>query len=195
MTARTAGTTPVGWALRLVGAWGVALAVNRSLVRVSGPSMLPALHPGDLLVTVPVRGGAVRAGDVVVVDPPTGPRSVKRVVATAGQQVTRADAVLQVDGRALGPRTAPGEDGAGGVDAGASGTWVVAPGQVFLLGDHAAASTDSRTWGPVPSRRVRRRVLAVLAPVPRLVRRWSRQPGRRNTTRTSGSSSASTSAS
>ncbi|MTV25312.1 nickel-type superoxide dismutase maturation protease [Nitriliruptoraceae bacterium ZYF776] len=38
----------------------------------------------------------------------------------------------------------------------------LAPGRVEVLGDHAAASTDSRAWGPVPVDAVRRVV----------VRRW-----------------------
>jgi len=107
----TAGAVALG--LAYLG----ALAVNRSLVAVRGPSMLPALWPGDRVVTVPALG-RLHPGDVVVVRDPTDPGHavVKRVHA--------------VDGT--------------GID---------------VRGDHAAASTDSRVWGPVSRDAVRRKVL------------------------------------
>ncbi|MFA9443864.1 nickel-type superoxide dismutase maturation protease [Egicoccus sp. AB-alg6-2] len=96
------------------------LAANRSVLVVRGPSMLPALWPGDRVVTLPALA-PVRPGHVVVVRDPDerGHLVVKRVHAVE----------------------------AGGVD---------------VRGDHPRASTDSRTWGPLPRSAVRRRV----------VRRW-----------------------
>ena len=46
------------------------LGVNRSLVEVRGPSMEPALWPGDRLLTVPARAWRLRTGQVVVVADP-----------------------------------------------------------------------------------------------------------------------------
>ncbi|MFA9431535.1 nickel-type superoxide dismutase maturation protease [Egicoccus sp. AB-alg2] len=110
------------WRLSVrAGALGVAylaaLAVNRSLVVVRGPSMLPSLWPGDRVVTVPAFG-RVDPGDVVVVRDPAEP----------GHLVVKR--VHTVDEH--------------GVD---------------VRGDHPAASTDSRVWGPLPRRAIRRRVL------------------------------------
>jgi nickel-type superoxide dismutase maturation protease len=50
--------------------YGLALAVNRSVVDVEGPSMEPALWAGDRLVTIPARPGWLEPGQVVVVADP-----------------------------------------------------------------------------------------------------------------------------
>ena len=67
--------------LVLVLAELLALAVNRSLVRVAGTSMEPALTDGDVLLTVPATRRARLPGRVVVVEDPTEPGHlvVKRV--------------------------------------------------------------------------------------------------------------------
>ncbi|MDX1659919.1 MAG: nickel-type superoxide dismutase maturation protease [Nitriliruptorales bacterium] len=67
--------------LVLVGLWLVALVTNRSLRRVTGDSMRPALHPGDVVVVVPRGVRLLRPGDVVVAADPREPsrRTVKRV--------------------------------------------------------------------------------------------------------------------
>ena len=43
---------------------------------------------------------------------------------------------------------------------GANGThaWSLGPDECFVLGDHAAASSDSRQWGPLPLDRLRHRI-------------------------------------
>ena len=43
-------------------------------------------------------------------------------------------------------------------------------GQVFLLGDNAVGSTDSRTFGPLPSAEIRARVLLRYGPLRRMGR-------------------------
>jgi nickel-type superoxide dismutase maturation protease len=68
-------------AIALLVAWAVTWLVNRSLVAVRGPSMLPTLPPGTRLLTVPAWLRAPTVGRVVVVADPTDPghRVVKRV--------------------------------------------------------------------------------------------------------------------
>jgi len=102
----------------LAAVYGAVWAGSRSLVEVQGPSMLPALWPGDRLLTVPPRRSAIVPGRLVVVEDPAEPGHlvVKRVHRAGG-------------------------------------------GQVDVRGDHAGASTDSTTWGPVPLANVRRVVL------------------------------------
>jgi phage repressor protein C with HTH and peptisase S24 domain len=72
------------------------------LVAVTGPSMLPTLHPGDWLL---VRYGAdVRSGDLVVVALPDRPLSVKRAVRRDGDRwwVEGDNAAFSTDSRTLG---------------------------------------------------------------------------------------------
>jgi nickel-type superoxide dismutase maturation protease len=61
--------------------WLVTAGVNRSLVRVAGPSMEPTLWPGDVLLTVPAALLRPRRGRVVVVEDPGSPghQVIKRV--------------------------------------------------------------------------------------------------------------------
>lgn len=76
-------------ALALLAAWGVTWLVNRSLVAVRGPSMLPTLRPGERLVTVPAALLGRAAGRVVVVDDPwAGDHPVvKRLARVEGETV------------------------------------------------------------------------------------------------------------
>lgn len=117
-------------------------------VRVTGRSMRPTLAPGDRLL-VRRRPTRVQVGDLVVVRMPDGIEAVKRLAGVEGDEV------------ALGVR--------GRVRLGA--------GEVAVLGDDPAASTDSRRWGPLPSGAVRGRVVARYAPRER-ARRWRRGAAR-----------------
>jgi nickel-type superoxide dismutase maturation protease len=93
-------------------------------VLVTGPSMVPALRHGDqLLVDIRSVRRPPRAGDVVVVQLPDRPLSVKRVVR------------VQSD-------------------------------SLWLEGDNAFGSTDSRDLGVVPTEAVAGRVLLRLWPSP-----------------------------
>lgn len=86
----------MGWRAAgfLVAGYLAALAVNRSLVVVRGPSMEPSLWPGDRLVTVPAARWWLRPGQVVVVRDPWEPghRVVKRLVDVDGTVDVRGDA-------------------------------------------------------------------------------------------------------
>ena len=133
----------------LTGGYLGVLAADRSRVVVRGWSMAPTLVPGDVVLTLPIRGRLARAGQVVVLRDPaaTGHLVIKRIH-----------------------------------------EW--RDGRVYVLGDAPDHSTDSRAWGWLPSATVRRLVL-VRWPEVRSRLRWSAQPsGRRATTNTSGSSSA-----
>ena len=152
--------------LALVGtgvgaAWGVALAVNRSLRRVRGSSMAPTLSPGDVVLVVPVR--RPRRGQVVLVRDPRDPDhvQVKRVLAQAGETLRVSRGRLLVDGVGQVERYAVGP--------GPDGRLHVPPAHVAVLGDARDASTDSRTYGAVPLSLVDARVVARVAPRPRLL--------------------------
>ena len=146
------------WVAAVVGLWAAALAANRSLRRVRGRSMADTLLAGDLVLTLPVRDP--RRGEVVLVrDPGTPSRvQVKRVVGLPGERVELRHGVLWLDGRRHDEPYRQGRGPDGGLR--------VPPDHVVVLGDARAASTDSRTYGPVPRALVLRRVPARLWPRP-----------------------------
>lgn len=129
--------------------------VNRSLRRVEGPSMLPSLWPGDLLLTVPASRVRARAGDVVVAEV-DGHRVTKRLAAPAGARVELRDGHLLVDGRWWAtPDAVPLDEDV---------AWPGGDGTAVLLGDHRARSTDARATGAVTTAAVDRVALARVRP-------------------------------
>ena len=114
--------------------------------QVTGPSMLPHVQPGEVVVinTLAYRFGPIARGDVVALrhDEATAQTFLKRVVALPGERVRIANGVLYVDDRAV-PEPYASHD-----------TRSVAPITVpahtlYVLGDNRAESEDSRTWGPI----------------------------------------------
>ena len=138
------------------------------IIGVSGSSMVPTLHDGDMLLLQSI-GYTPKQGDVVVLtkefDAADGP-IVKRVIATGGQhvQIDYAAGTVTVDGVVLDesyinePMEPP---------MGESITDVVVPeGSIFVMGDNRNHSSDSRdvTLGTVDERYVLGRAIWVLLP-------------------------------
>ena len=138
------------------------------IIGVSGSSMVPTLHNGDMLLLQSI-GYTPKQGDVVVLtkefDAADGP-IVKRVIATGGQHVVidYAAGTVTVDGVVLDepyinePMEQP---------MGESLTDVVVPeGSIFVMGDNRNHSSDSRdvTLGTVDERYVLGRAIWVLLP-------------------------------
>ncbi len=177
-----------GWAAG-AGLVGLALALRTwvfGLVSVPTASMVPSVLPGEVLLYW--RLAEPEPGDVVAVDRADGVLHVKRVVAGAGQEVELSGGLLYVDGRRVTGeldgvlRWVDGDctprEGRGAPEVLGAASYRVLPGgdhprervpegQIFLLGDHRGASSDSRQWGPSPRSAVRGVVLA---------RVWSREP-------------------
>lgn len=142
----------------VTAAWGGAVATNRALRAVDGPSMLPLLAVDDLTVTVPTSIRRPRRGDVVVLAAGTigpGP-SIKRLVAEPGDRVVVLDGHVHTDGSwwSIAPATLLDTDH----------QWDPAPDEVVVLGDNGPRSTDSRAVGPVPLAAVERVVVARVRP-------------------------------
>lgn len=137
-----------GLAVALGGAaaaWGLARWAGAFRFAVEGDSMAPALLPGQFLVAT--RSERIRRGDVVVVRLPSrGIEVVKRVVGLPGERITIAGGRVEVNGHPLREPYASGT--------GAAGDWDLGPDEHFILGDNRDRSTDSRDFGPVPSRAV-----------------------------------------
>jgi signal peptidase I len=99
--------------------------------------MHPTLEHGQLLLTRP-RIGRLEVGDIVVFRAGLGVRYVKRIVARPGDLVELEAGRLFVNQRSYDgyPRTAGAR----------VQTWRVPDGHVFVVGDNAAQSDDSRVW-------------------------------------------------
>ena len=161
-------TTVLGvGALALGALTAAALAVRRARLEpmlVKGGSMRPTLDPGQRIAVAPLVRPPAR-GDLVVLNRPGNLEVVKRVVGLPGERVRLLSGQLEVDGRAVPEPYLAGPPSFGELDL------ELGPAQYLVLGDHRAASTDGRDFGPVgadallglvrfaywPPRRLRRR--------------------------------------
>ncbi|MHB1135250.1 MAG: signal peptidase I [Coriobacteriia bacterium] len=155
----------------IAGVLAVTLGIVVSLlyvlfttVRITGPSMEPALYDQDrVLITkgydAPARGDIVSA---TVPDEHGRPvRVIKRVVALAGDTVEVFGDRAYVNGERV-PGGSNGEDKGAWIPA-----FIVPEGSVFVLGDNRPLSYDSRLVGPVPLENVRGSAVAVILPLHR----------------------------
>jgi signal peptidase I len=160
-------TTALGAGALALGALVAAgLAVRRARLEpmlVKGGSMRPTLGPGQRIAVAPLLRPP-RRGDLVVVRREGGLEVVKRVVGLPGEQVRLRAGRLEVDGRPVPEPYLPGGSGARELDV------ALGPAQYLVLGDHRAASTDGRDFGPVGADAVVGRVRFAYWPPRRL--RW-----------------------
>lgn len=126
---------------------GMILLRSRLLfVTVKGWSMAPTLHPQDHVLVLRVRAAQkIKKGAIVLLDAAAIRHSaspdiffIKRVVAVAGE--TYLDPGMSLPLPPVDERSSRKE----------TRRWHISPGMVFVCGDHLAASSDSREWGPVP---------------------------------------------
>ena len=161
-------TTVLGVGALAMGALAAAAqAVRRARLEpmlVKGGSMRPTLDPGQRIAVAPLVRPPTR-GDLVVLNRPGNLEVVKRVVGLPGERVRLLSGQLEVDGRAVPEPYLAGPPSFGDLDL------ELGPAQYLVLGDHRAASTDGRDFGPVgadallglvrfaywPPRRLRRR--------------------------------------
>jgi signal peptidase I len=95
-------------------------------------------------------------GDVIVFDPPLEFRDqktpfIKRVIGLPGETVEIHDGKVWIDGTALDEPYLYADSGviAPTEATGDTARWVVGAGQLFVMGDHREASSDSRVFGPI----------------------------------------------
>ena len=132
-------------------------------VLVAGGSMRPTLEPGQRIAVAPLVRPP-RRGDLVVVASSPGLEVVKRVVGLPGERVRLAGGRLEVDGSPVPEPYLAGPPTVGELDL------ELGPAQYLVLGDHRAASTDGRDFGPVGADALLGRVRFAYWP-PRLLRR------------------------
>jgi signal peptidase I len=141
-----------------------AAAVERSglhILRVTTGSMAPAIQPGDWVLELDrPRGAAAWAqrGDVVLFRFPfdSDERAIKRVIGLPGDRVVIEQTTIAINGGRAHIAGAPSARAAG------PRTETVTAGTVFLLGDNAEGSIDSRDFGAVPERQILGQVLLPL---------------------------------
>jgi signal peptidase I len=156
------------------------LAINlvSARVRVEGFSMLPTLDDNRyvLVSRLTPRFGSLKRGDIVVFRPPMYPEAgwlerllgfptlpteyedyIKRVIGLPGETVTIQDGVVKIDGMLL-------EEPYIAAAPLYNGEWVVPEGQLFVLGDNRNSSSDSHSWGFLPTENVLGKAVLVYWP-------------------------------
>jgi signal peptidase I len=122
-------------------------------------SMENSLQPGQYVLVdkLSPRFRDYSRGDVIVFLPPAGYESggntpfIKRVIGLPGETISIHDGRVFVNGKALDePYTFPGTSPNQATDPSSDqSTWVVPAGELFVLGDHRAQSSDSRMFGMI----------------------------------------------
>ena len=162
-------TAALGGVLVLGALVAAGLAVRRARlepVLVRGGSMRPTLEPGQRIAVAPLVRPPAR-GDLVVVRS-HGREVVKRLVGLPGERVRLRGGRLEVDGEVVPEPYLAGArriEGAGELDL------RLGPAEYLVLGDHRAASTDGRDFGPVGADALLGRVAFAYWPPRRLRRR------------------------
>jgi len=141
-------------------------------VLVEGDSMRPTLLPGQWLAVGPLDRPP-RRGDLVVVrreSTHSAMEMVKRVVGLPGERVRLVAGRLEVDGVEVAEPYLGDTGGEAGAPPAGAGDLDVRLGgdQYLVLGDHRAASTDGRDFGPVPAAALTGRVRFAYWPPRRL---------------------------
>ena len=135
------------------------LAVGRnflgSISVVTGCSMAPTFQEGSRVYTAPISG-SVNRGDVVVMDDGRGDYAIKRVVGLPGETVYLWRGYVFIDRKILlepyVPKkiyTLPRQRAA---------VFELGPNQYFVLGDNRPESADSRVYGPVERKQIKKRI-------------------------------------
>jgi signal peptidase I len=122
-------------------------------------SMENTLQPGEYVLVdkLTPRFDDYSRGDVIVFKPPVGYDQggdtpfIKRVIGLPGDRVSIRDGGVYVNGVLLDePYTYPGTVPNQPTEAPPDRTdWTVAPGELFVLGDHREQSSDSRVFGTI----------------------------------------------
>ena len=146
----------VEWVVVVGGALLVAVVVKAFLLQafyIPSPSMVPTLHVNDrvLVNKLSYKFHEVRRGDVIVFKSPQVVAEkdlIKRVIGLPGDTVETRDGEIVVNDKVLDEPYLPKDVGTGPME-----KVTVPPGHYWMMGDNRGNSSDSRVFGPSPSRR------------------------------------------
>jgi signal peptidase I len=131
--------------------------------QVTGPSMLPRVQPGELVLinTLAYRWGPIKRGDIVALarDEATAQTFLKRVVALPGDRVRIERGTLFVNDRPVAEPYVSFPDHRDVAEV------TVPPHGLYVLGDNRAESEDSRVWGPIDENAVIGKAIVGLWPL------------------------------
>ena len=150
--------TLIGSALAVVLGVGAGRAFIGSVYVVEGTSMDPTYPPGTHLYGTPISTPLER-GDVVLLDDGSEDYAVKRIIGLPGETVQLWRGCVFINRKMLVepylPKhtyTYPSERARRGA------TVILGEGEYFVLGDNRLYSSDSRSYGPVHRKQIKRRV-------------------------------------
>ena len=129
--------------------------------RVEKVSMEPTLEEGEILIVnkLAYKLGKIERGDILTFHYPLNPKLdyIKRIIGLPGDKVTISKGLVYVNGNALYEpyiNNHPEDED----------NWLVPENMVFVLGDNRRESSDSRSWGFVPTDYVIGKAIAVYWP-------------------------------
>jgi signal peptidase I len=135
------------------------MAIGRNFVGsvsvVSGESMAPTFEEGSRVYTKPISGPVTR-GDVVVMDDGKEDYAIKRVVGLPGETVYLWRGYVFIDRKILLEPYVPKRVYT--LPRLRAAVFELGPNQYFVLGDNRPESADSRLYGPVERKQIKKRI-------------------------------------
>lgn len=145
--------------------FGIRLYIAQPFI-VSGSSMVPNFEHGDYLIIdeLSYHMREPERGEVVVFRYPNDPSKyfIKRVIALPDETVSIANNKVSVKNSA--GTEVLNEPYVAGLTSGKLDR-TLGPNEYFVMGDNREASSDSRSWGPVPREHIVGRALVRLFPI------------------------------
>ena len=136
----------------------VGLAAGRTFLGsvsvVDGTSMMPTYQPGSWVYTAPISTPLER-GDIVVLDDGHRDCAVKRIVGMPGETVQIWHGFVFIDRKIL---SEPYVEKCTYTYPKGLAVFVLEEGQYFVMGDNRINSIDSRSYGPVDRKQMKRRI-------------------------------------